>query len=719
MKQKKPVEYLKQIIARDYQGDYISKKELNKLLTDIDNEFYAEEQDVSAYNSDSSAAKANSLEFLAQSAIELVEFKSIEDIYKYTADKLYDLLDKKAIITVVDYHLEKNYWQMKQVRGIEKLNNFSSRFGFDLTNMTGQTETPFLNKLKKGQLTELDFDVPALTNGKVSKYIGTQFKKLFSLDKLFCIPFKKNTNILGNISIFPKKGYENFNASLIEAFVGQVSNFVEILNQKRNLQEEEEKYRTIFETSPDPICITDGNNNIVKINPMFLSLSGYSEEQLVGQHLNELNIFQLDNDPENLLQANVVNYETQLRTISGQVKDILLSTQKITIEQQPHILSFIKDITSIREHERKILKLENRYKTIVTHQPGGAIFLFDTDKNFMTAAGKALELLNIDENSEEKITLKNTFPSELQNTISTICEEILQGNKVVRTIEYKQTYFSVWGVPVKDQNNKIREGLIYFVNISPLKEKEHQLKQALEKAEESDRLKSVFLTNISHEVRTPMNGIIGFTEMLKTNTLTDEEYYEYLDIIEKSSARLMKLVNNLVDISLIQAKEVQLKTMEFNLNEKLKDLFNQYSSDIDKNAVTLNLNTPLEDSESCIASDPTLLEKILINLLDNAVKYTNKGKITYGYTIKDDTLEFFVSDTGIGINQETKDIIFDYFRQEDSSFNRQYEGAGLGLSISSGYVKMLNGDIWVESAPKKGSTFYFTIEYKKCKNQTS
>jgi signal transduction histidine kinase len=159
--------------------------------------------------------------------------------------------------------------------------------------------------------------------------------------------------------------------------------------------------------------------------------------------------------------------------------------------------------------------------------------------------------------------------------------------------------------------------------------------------------------------------------------------------------------------------------MEFNLNEKLKDLFNQYSSGIDKNAVTLNLNTPLEDSESCIASDPTLLEKILINLLDNAVKYTNKGKITYGYTIKDDTLEFFVSDTGIGINQETKDIIFDYFRQEDSSFNRQYEGAGLGLSISSGYVKMLNGDIWIESTPKKGSTIYFTIEYKKCKNQTS
>ncbi|MGM0612267.1 MAG: PAS domain-containing sensor histidine kinase [Bacteroidota bacterium] len=718
MKQKKPGEYLKQIIARDYQEDYISKKELNKLLTDIDKDLYAEEQDVSVYDSASSATKANSLEFLAQSAIELVDFKSIEDIYKYTADKLYHLLDKKAIITVVDYHLEKNYWQMKQVRGIEKLSNFSSRFGFDLTNMTGQTETPFLNKLKKGQLTELDFDVPSLTNGKISRYIGSQFKKLFSLDKLFCVPFKKNTNILGNISIFPKKGYENFNASLIEAFVGQVSNFVEILNQKRNLQEEEEKYRTIFETSPDPICITDINNKLVKVNQVFLSLTNYSEDELIGNDPAELGVFYITKGSNNV-QSNIVNYETQLRTKTGQLKDILLSTQEITIEQQPHILSFIKDITSIREHERKILKLENRYKTIVTHQPEGAIFLFDIDKNFMTAAGQALELLNIAENSEEKIPLQNTFPFELQNNISTICEEILQGNKMVRTIEYKQNYFSVWGVPVKDQNNKISEGLIYFVNISPLKEKENQLKKALEKAEESDRLKSVFLTNISHEVRTPMNGIIGFTEMLKTNTLTDEEYYEYLNIIEKSSARLMKLVNNLVDISLIQAKEVQLKTMEFNLNEKLKYLLNQYSSDIDKNAVTLNLNTPLEDSESCIASDHTLLEKILINLLDNAVKYTNEGEITYGYTIKGDTLEFFVSDTGIGINQETKDIIFDYFRQEDSSFNRQYEGAGLGLSICSGYVKMLNGEIWVESTPKKGSTFYFTIEYKKCKNQTS
>lgn len=716
MKYLKPGEQLKQIISRDYQEDYISKTELDKLLTDFDNEFYSSEQNITTQSTPSNKSESGSLEFLARSALELVELKTIDEIYNYTATKLYDLLDKRAVITVVDYDLEKNHWQMKEIRGIEKLSSLSSRFGFDLSNITGQTDTPFLNDLKKGHLTELDFNMPALTNGKLSQYLGNQIKKILSLEKLFCIPFKKNNNMLGNISIFPKKGYDNLNSYLIETFVGQVSNFVEILNQKRVLQEKEEKYRTIFETSPDPICITNKQNNIVDINQVFLSLSGYSGDELIGNNPAELNIFSYDKDINDTNESNIVNYETKLKTKADHLKDILISTQQINIEQEPHILTFIKDITPIREHERKILKLENRYKTIVTHQPEGAIFLFDLDKNFMTAAGHALELLNIAENSEEKKTLQDTFPSELQDNIASLCDEILQGDKIGRTIEYKQTYFSVWGVPIKGQANRINEGLIYFVNVTPLKEKENQLKQALDKAEESDRLKSVFLTNISHEIRTPMNGIIGFTEMLKSSQLSNEESQEYLDIIEQSSSRLMSLFDNIVDISLIQSKEIQLNTREFNLNEKLKDLWNHYKQKAEEKSLTLNFKPALKDSESCVATDPTLFEKVMTNLLDNAIKYTFKGKITFGYTIKENKLEFFVSDTGIGISPEMQDKVFEYFRQEDLSFNRDFEGAGLGLSICSGYVKMLGGDIWMDSIPQKGSTFYFTLEYKKCSN---
>ena len=716
MKHLKPGEQLKQIISRDYQGGSISKTELDKLLTDFDNEFYSSEQNITTQDTPSNKSESGSLEFLARSALELVELKTIDEVYNYTATKLYDLLDKKAIITVVDYNLEKNHWQMKEIRGIEKPNSLSSRFGLDLSKLTGQTDTPFLNDLKKGHLTELNFDIPALTNGKLSQYLGNQIKKTLSLEKLFCIPFKKNKNMLGNISIFPKKGYDNLNSYLIETFVGQVSNFVEILNQKKVLQEKEEKYRTIFETSPDPICITNKQNNIVDINQVFLSLSGYSGDELIGNNPAELNIFSCEKDINDTKEPNIVNHETKLKTKAGHLKDILISTQQINIEQEPHILTFIKDITSIREHERKINELENRYKTIVTHQPEGAIFLFDLDKNFMTAAGHALELLHIAENSEEKKTLQDTFPSELQDNIASLCNEILQGDKIGRTIEYKQTYFSVWGVPIKDQANRINEGLIYFVNVTPLKEKENQLKQALDKAEESDRLKSVFLTNISHEVKTPMNGIIGFTEMLKSSQLSNEESQEYLDIIEQSSSRLMTLFDNIVDISLIQSKEVHLNTREFNLNDKLKDLLNHYKQKAEEKSLTLNFKPALTDSESCIATDPTLFEKVMTNLLDNAIKYTFKGEITFGYTIKENKLEFFVSDTGIGISPEMQDKVFEYFLQEDLSFNRDFEGAGLGLSICSGYVKMLGGDIWVNSIPQKGSTFYFILEYKKCSN---
>ena len=237
-----------------------------------------------------------------------------------------------------------------------------------------------------------------------------------------------------------------------------------------------------------------------------------------------------------------------------------------------------------------------------------------------------------------------------------------------------------------------------------IEEKEH--------AEESDRLKSAFLANISHEIRTPMNGILGFAQLLKEPHLTGEEQAEYIDLIMQSGDRMLSLINNLINISRIEAGETMLQISETPVNELLHDIYSFFKPEIDKKGLLLNCTTGLPDSESIIETDSEKLNQILTNLIQNALKFTSKGEIDFGYHSIDGTLEFYVIDTGAGIAPDMIEKIFDRFHQVDNVITRTHEGSGLGLSISKDYVELLGGTIRVESRCGFGSEFYFTLPYK-------
>jgi signal transduction histidine kinase/CheY-like chemotaxis protein len=276
---------------------------------------------------------------------------------------------------------------------------------------------------------------------------------------------------------------------------------------------------------------------------------------------------------------------------------------------------------------------------------------------------------------------------------------------------------------LRNENGDITHYLGYIVDITEHKQVEEELIKAKERAEESDRLKTAFLHNISHEIRSPMNGILGFTNLLLEPGLTGEEQHEYIDIIKNSGDRMLNTINDLMDISLIESGQVKVAASDINVNEQIEYLYTFFKPEAEKKGIQLSFKNLLPPREANIKTDPEKIYAILINLIKNAIKFTNDGSIEFGYNKKTDSesaeLEFFVKDTGIGIPKNWQQAIFDRFVQADLSLSKKYEGSGLGLSISKAYIEMLGGKIWVESIEGEGSVFYFTIPYSTSKSETT
>lgn len=236
-----------------------------------------------------------------------------------------------------------------------------------------------------------------------------------------------------------------------------------------------------------------------------------------------------------------------------------------------------------------------------------------------------------------------------------------------------------------------------------------QLTKLTEKAQESDRLKSAFLANMSHEIRTPMNGIVGFCELLQRSDLSKSELKSYVDIIVNSSNQLLSIINDIIDISKIEAGQVTIHQNQINPNSALTDVFNLYGVQANKKGVKITLVSPPNSESLIINIDEIKLKQIVGNLVNNAIKFTEDGIVEIGYTINDNWIEVYVKDDGIGISSENQSLIFERFRQVEGANRSSIAGTGLGLAISKSLVEKMGGRIWIESELGKGSKFSFTI----------
>ena len=236
-----------------------------------------------------------------------------------------------------------------------------------------------------------------------------------------------------------------------------------------------------------------------------------------------------------------------------------------------------------------------------------------------------------------------------------------------------------------------------------------ELRFAKEQAESSDRLKTAFMNNISHEIRTPLNGILGFGQLMTDSGLSEAERKNYFSILKSSSNRLINTVTDFMDVSLITSGNQEIRNGLFPLNEMMVELYHKNLPACQAVNLSLTVQLPSSAGDVNISSDRELLSKVLSHLLNNAIKFTKKGSVIFGFDIREKELEFFVKDTGVGIDREGQATIFKKFTQVDVSISRGYDGSGLGLSIAKGFVELLGGRIWVESHPGEGSLFRFTL----------
>jgi PAS domain S-box-containing protein len=388
------------------------------------------------------------------------------------------------------------------------------------------------------------------------------------------------------------------------------------------------------------------------------------------------------------------------------------------------VKSALRNMVTLRqnEHAEKMLReSEEKYRSIVEHSPDA--ILVHTRDRILFANPSTLRLLGAESFEQFRNVdvlsfvhqQQREFARELMNKVYD--SRTPQGSFEAKLLNLKGGVIDVEviGIPITYMGEPAIQTIAR--DITYRKKIENELISAKERAEESDRLKTAFLHNISHEIRTPMNAIVGFSALLSEPDLTKEIQQSYLNVIIESSDQLLAIVNDIIEISNIQIGLLRENLNEIDLNAQMMLLYQQFNQKALAKGIEFRLHTSLSGSRAFVEADNLKLVQILSNLLSNAFKFTSRGKVMFGYTVEGDYLEFFVSDTGIGIDESQFEKIFERFYQVESSASRNFEGTGLGLSISKAYVEFLGGRIWLSSIPGRGSTFYFIIPYRQSKKQ--
>ncbi len=502
------------------------------------------------------------------------------------------------------------------------------------------------------------------------------------------------------------------------------------INSTNMLKESESRYKSLVESSPDAIFVIQ-KNKIVYCNQQGQILTA-------ARHIKELEVIDFntlfevkitDASWENELfeegKLYVNQLETELIQINGKKLFVEVTICGIFFNQKPALQVIVRDISEKKLTKEALWESEQRFMRAMDAVNDG-VFEWDILQNKLFFSAKNFTLLGYEPDEFEPTHyIWDSFihpDDRAQNYVQ--LRRHLKGETPFYELEYRirnkngeyQWILERGKVIERTERGEPAKIIGIHSNINERKKLEENLRLAKEKAEESDRLKSAFLANMSHEIRTPMNGIIGFADLLGKENLTVEKRDKYIKVIKNSAAQLLQIINDVLDISKIEAGLMTITPAMFNVNalmDELKLIFEQQLTEKNKSImlVKLKCKKELDDDKANIYSDRFRIQQVLSNLLSNAIKFTEKGSIEFGYSLQNNQILFYVKDTGIGIDSEHQQVIFERFRQVDIETSRKYGGTGLGLSIAKGLVELLGGSIWLESELGKGSTFYFSIPY--------
>jgi PAS domain S-box-containing protein len=424
--------------------------------------------------------------------------------------------------------------------------------------------------------------------------------------------------------------------------------------------------------------------------------------------VNQMNNSTLKSEDEQLLEKLIIS-EIRYRRLFESAKDgiLILDFESGTIvDANPYIIKIIdcpRDrIIGKRLWEIGLFSNKEESENAFTELQTNGYIRFE-DMPIQQRNGKVKEVEFI----------SNVYSENNSKVIQCNIRDITERVKIEAALKLSEQNLKAQNIEYASLNkeySRLNEELIQ--SIHRIQKVNNDLTIAKEKAEESDKLKSAFLANMSHEIRTPMNAINGFSELLLESGLPKDELAKYVHIINASSQQLLSVISDIVDISKIEAGQFSFKSEAVDINLLMGELLATYKKSIDAEKINLVYSGEKPDELVLLKSDGNRIKQVICNLLNNAVKFTSKGEIHFGYYLKDNFIEFFVSDNGIGISPKNQSVIFERFKQIASGTDKLSAGNGLGLSISKAIVEKLNGSISVQSDLGKGSLFSFKIPFE-------
>jgi polar amino acid transport system substrate-binding protein len=527
-----------------------------------------------------------------------------------------------------------------------------------------------------------------------------------------------------------------FSALLVLALTAYfVRSRARISDTLQALNKSTEQTNVILENATDGILTIDDEQIVVRFNPACESIWGYRAEEVLGQNLNMLL-------PEYIRESHLgnvhrfrdakvrgVHMEDRGLNLFGLTKEGVVFPAEVGISMaevdgEPQYTAFIKDITERKQAETEILQAKNVADSALRELEGvnSVILRWTPDAKISSINDYGCNLFGY---SQEELIDKSLFETivhdaepahaGVQRMVDNILddsESYLHVEDMNRTKDGRELWMSWSNNPILDSDGQLKEILAIGVDITERKELEKELQAAKEVAESATQAKGDFLANMSHEIRTPMNAVIGLSDLCLRTDLTAKQH-DYLSKIHGSAISLLGIINDILDFSKIEAGKLDIEEIEFEIDEVLDNLSTVASVKTQEKGLELLFRRD-PHVPTILIGDPLRLGQILINLTNNAVKFTDKGEIVVEIKLlerADDAavLAFSVRDTGIGMTPEQQAKLFQSFSQADTSTTRKYGGTGLGLAISKQLVELMHGEIGVDSKEGVGSTFHFTV----------
>jgi PAS domain S-box-containing protein len=568
-----------------------------------------------------------------------------------------------------------------------------------------------------------------------------------NLHAAFAFPILSGSEVTGVIEAFSQeiRKPDRDLLSMIEALGSQIGQFIKRRRTEEELRVSRERFEVAMQGSRDGVWDWDLRTNQVYYNLRWKSMLGYQDHE-IGNRFEEWEQRLHPDDRERALAAvrayldglaPVYELEHRLRHKDGSYRWILARGVALRdADGKPYRMAGSQtDITERKQGEQALRDSEALYHSLVETLP---LNVFRKDLQGRFTFGNQLFCQSLGKPPEEFIgkTDFDFYPAELAEKYRQDDRRVAEEKVILNEVEEhhkpsgEKIYVQVLKTPVYDSREQVIGTQAIFWDVSDRRRAMEEMRKAKEAAESANRAKSAFLANMSHEIRTPMNAIIGMTELVLETDLNAEQR-EYLDLVKKSADSLLAVINDILDFSKVEAGRLELDTIAFSLRDHLGDMLNTLAPRANQKGLELACHVAPQVPDHLLG-DPVRLSQILVNLVGNALKFTQHGEVvvevelvsggvmrgegseatpaTTHHAPLTTHLHFTVRDTGIGVPEDKREVIFDPFTQADSSTTRQYGGTGLGLAIVRRLVEMMGGRIWVESEAGKGSAFHFTAQ---------